>query len=128
MLTSVEYKNELDILKQNKKICVQNDTVLEVQMMIVSSLVKDNNRNDKLLRLQTFVNDRYFLNQEMIQILDFAMDYLKQTREADSVYSCYLDKYTQLAKRIIKISKDAEFKDLLNQFVPRMDKDVNRNV
>ena len=128
MITSEELKNELDILKQNKRVCVQNDKILEVQMIMVSSLVKEDNRNDRLLRLQTYVNDRYFLNQEMIQVLDFAMDYLKQTREVDSVYSCYLDKYTQLGKRIIKISKDGDFKDLFNQYIPSIDKGVNQSI
>ena len=74
MLTSLDYKSELEILNENKKVCDENDKVLELQMMIVSALVKDDNTNDNLLRLQTKVNDRYFINQEMINVLNYDMD------------------------------------------------------
>ena len=78
MLTEMNSKSEIEILKENKRVCVENDKVLECQMMIVSALVKENNRNDKLLRLQTKVNDRYFTNQEMINVLNLAINYLKE--------------------------------------------------
>ena len=127
MLTSLDYKSELEILNENKKVCDENDKVLELQMMIVSALVKDDNTNDNLLRLQTKVNDRYFINQEMINVLNYAIKHLKQKREVDSVYCAYLDRYHVLAKRIIAISKDKDFIELSARYILNQD-EINKSL
>ena len=121
MLTSLDYISEIEVLNENKKVCVENDTVLELQMMIVSSLVKDDNKNKNLLRLQTKVNDRYFVNQEMINVLNLAIKHLKEEKEVDAVYCNYLDRYHILAKRIIEISKDKDFKELSAIYLLKQD-------
>ena len=127
MITLNEYKSELDVLTENKNVCVENDKVLELQMLIVSSLVKDDNKNDNLLRLQTKVNDRYFVNQEMINVLDFAIKYLKTEKDIDAVYNNYLDRYHVLAKRFISISKDKDFKELSIKYLLNAN-DVNKSL
>jgi len=122
MLTSLDYISEIEVLNENKKVCVENDTVLELQMMIVSAMLKDDNKNENLLRLQTKVNDRYFVNQEMINVLNLAINHLKSEKEVDAVYCNYLDRYHVLAKRIIAISKDKDFKELHARYLLHQDK------
>ena len=127
MLTSLDYKSEIEILNENKKVCVENDTILELQMMIVSALVKDDNKNENLLRLQNKVNDRYFVNQEMINVLNLAIKHLKEEKEVDAVYCNYLDRYHVLAKRIIAISKDKDFKELSARYLLNKD-EINKSL
>lgn len=127
MLTSLDYVSEIEVLNENKKVCVDNDTILELQMMIVSALLKDDNKNENLLRLQTKVNDRYFINQEMINVLNRAIKHLKEEKQVDAVYCNYLDKYHVLAKRIIAISKDEEFRNLAELYLPKQD-EVNQSL
>lgn len=112
------YKNELESLEENKKVCVENSETLGFQKMFVSSLVKENNKNEELLRLQNYVNDRFFVNDEMVIVLNLAIKHLKTEKEMNCAYSEYMDRYNYLTKRIIKISKEPDFKDLANKYLP----------
>jgi len=114
-----EYQEDLEILQGCKDTCSKYTEQLEFEMMLVSSLVKENNENQELLRLQVKVNDRYFINQEMLRLLDVVMNYLKTEKNEDETYHNYIDKYEVLVERFLKISKDSDFKDLANKYMPR---------
>ena len=117
-MTVKEYKSEMEILNENKKACKNNVETLEYEMMLVSALSTSEKENHELHRLQVYVNDRYFINDEMINTISFAIKYLQQEKDYDSVYNSYLDKYAVLANRFIKISKEEDFKYLANKYMP----------
>ena len=76
-----EYKDMLEDLKENKSICAANAEALEYEMLFVSALVKNDINNRELLRFQVKVNDRYFINQEMINILNLTIAYLQKEKD-----------------------------------------------
>ena len=113
-----EYKDMLADLKENKSVCNKNTETLEYEMVFVSTLVERDLNNRELLRLQVKVNDRYFVNQEMINVLNLTIKYLKVEKEFDGVFNEYMDRYDDLAKRFIAISKDSDFIELANKYMP----------
>ena len=113
-----EYNEMLADLKENKSVCTKNAETLEYEMVFVSALVEENKNDRALLRLKVKVNDRYFVNQEMINVLNLTIKYLKAEKEFDGVFNQYMDRYDDLAKRFISISKDADFIELANKYMP----------
>ena len=122
-ITLKEYEKELKNLKENKRVCFENSEILEFEMMFVDSLVKENQGKDELLRLKTKVNDRYFLNDEIISFLTFAIDHIQKTKEIDEVYTSYMDKINGLTRHIVAISLDKDFVDLRNKYLPKVVED-----
>ena len=117
-MTVKEYESEMEVLNENKKACKNNVETLEYEMMLVSALNTGEKENHELCRLQVYVKDRYFINNEMINAISFAIKYLQEEKDYDSVYNSYLDKYAVLANRFIKISKEEDFKYLANKYLP----------
>ena len=122
-ITLKEYEKELKNLKEHKRVCFENSEILEFEMMFVDSLVKENQGKDELLRLKTKVNDRYFLNDEIISFLTFAIDHIQKTKEIDEVYTSYMDKINGLTRHIVAISLDKDFVDLRNKYLPKVVED-----
>ena len=122
-ITLKEYENELKTLKENKKTCYENGEILEFEMMFVDSLARENQDNDELRRLKTKVNDRYFLNDEIISFINFAIDHIKMTKEIDEVYESYMEKISGDTKRIVEISLDKDFIELRNKYLPLVKED-----
>ena len=91
--------------------------------MFVDSLVEENKDNQELLRLKTKVNDRYFLNDEIISFLTFAIDHIQKTKEIDEVYTSYMDKINGLTRHIVAISLDKDFVELRNKYLPKVVED-----
>lgn len=120
-----EYKDMLADLKENKSVCTKNTETLEYEMVFVSTLVERDLNNRELLRLQVKVNDRYFVNQEMINVLNLTIRYLKAEKEFDGVFNEYMDRYDDLAKRFIAISKDSDFIELANKYMPNTVEEEN---
>lgn len=116
-----EYEEDIENLQACKDVCSKYNWQVESEMMLVSSLVKKDKENQELLRLQIKVNDRYFVNQEMLRLLNVAMKYLKDEKKEDEIYRNYIDKYEVLVKRFLKISKDSDFIDLSNKYFSKMD-------
>ena len=116
-----EYNDEIEILTLNKNICINNIERLEFEMLFTSVLVEEQGSKDEILQFKVKVNDRYFINEEMIKVLNMAINHLKTEKTIDTIYNGYLDRYEVLARRFIKISENADFVNLSNKYFPKIE-------
>lgn len=120
-----EYKEIVKDLKTSRKTCYENRAYLESEKFIAYILSEKDKDNRELLRLRVKTSDRYFLNDEMINVLSLAIDYIKQEKDADQIFDNYITEYGNLVKTYKEISEDSDFKYLTNVYLNNLDKNTN---
>lgn len=113
-----DYRETLRDLSKNKKVCVRNRSFLKEDKIALSVYEANCEGFEDLLRLKTIVNDRFYLNEELISKLTDAIKYFKNVKEYDQVFNNYIRDYQTSANRFVEISSDPDFIKLASAYIP----------
>lgn len=90
---------------RNNKAATSHD--IEVLMQVINVCP-----DERFYRLKTYMNDRYFLNEEMLASLTYAKNYLTSTEKMDIIYNNYLAQYGRLAEQYKAKTDDPDYQKL----------------
>lgn len=110
----MEFNKEIAFLNKSLQTCKNNQTILKSELRALTQ-VMNTDKDDKYFRLKTYFNDRYFINEEMIEFLTFARAYMISNKTVDSVYNSYINRFKTLSTQYITKSTDPDFKKLYTE-------------
>lgn len=111
-----EYNNEVQWLKNELKKHKDAIRSFKIDTKIVEELLKHEKSNTKLLRLKTMLVSRNNFNNEIIEQLTFALNYLKTEKTMDDMYNNYLLTYRNKLKSFKELTESEEFISLASEY------------
>ena len=110
----IQLKTELNFIDTNLQTCKKKERALRSDIKVLTQIMKTK-PEDKYYRLKTYMNDRYFLNKEMMESLNYAKAYLTSAQKKDFVYDSYIGRYNQLMRQFDGKSNDPDFINLYSE-------------
>ena len=93
--------------------CRNNRAAAECNIEILKAVI-DACPADKFYRLRVYINDTYFLNDEMIAILTYAKNYITSTEKIDVIYQNYMSSYSRLYDQYQTKINDPDYQKLFD--------------
>lgn len=117
-MTIEQYKEELEklkkIIKEHKGIRKE----FKSKMIQLGKMRKKEVNNAELGRFKVKVNDIYSRNEQALENLNFAFEYLKREKNDDAIYHNIMLNYRNDLKTMKAVWDDEEYKTFDSKFFP----------
>jgi len=117
-MTIEGYKEELEKLKKIIKEHKGIKKEFKIKMSQLSKMRKKDVNNAELGRFKVMVNDIYFRNEQALENLTFAFEYLKREKNDDAIYKNIMLNYRNDLKTMKAVWNDEEYKTFDEKFFP----------
>ena len=116
-MTLEEFNEEKRVLQENIDACKLAKLQIEAELATLDNVKSTKENKDELIKIKSWVNVKYFLNDDMLKCLRVARDYLIEHKEVDCVYDSYVNRYIVAAKQYVSKCKDAYYLSLANKYI-----------
>lgn len=110
------YNNEVQWLKNELKKHKNAVRSFQIDTKIAEELLKHEKSNTNLLRLKAMLVSRSNFNNEIIEQLTYALNYLKTEKTMDEMYNNYLLTYRNKLKSFKELTESEEFISLASKY------------
>ena len=116
-MTLEEFNEEKRVLEENLDACKQAKIQIEAEIAILNNIKTDKTNKDEVIKLKSWANIKFFLNDDMTRCLRGSLRYLMEHKETDCVYDSYVNRYIVAAKQYVAKCKDTYYLGLANKYI-----------